>query len=65
MIKATEEIALFLDNTEIKYPELKNYFSSAENKKKELTTDQEKVSVTVSKKMLDTGNWLKPSDIEE
>lgn len=57
MIKATEEIALFLDNTEIKYPELKNYFSSAENKKKELTTDQEKVSVTVSKKMLDTDSF--------
>lgn len=57
MIKATEEIALFLDNTEIKYPELKNYFSSAENKKKELTTDREKVSVTVSKKMLDTDSF--------
>lgn len=54
MITAMQTLGLFLDNTEVVYPNLKNYFSNAEYKKKELTTDREKVLVAVSQKTLET-----------
>ena len=52
MITALEGLYLFLDNTEIKFPLLKNVYSSSQGKKLDLTTDREKIFLSVSQKVI-------------
>jgi len=53
-ITALTDLTLFLDNTEVIYPKLKNYFSSDENTLTKLSDGTAKVTVSVSQKILDT-----------
>ena len=54
MIEATEEIHLFLDNTEVVYPKLKKHYSTSNKTLSDLATSEEQVAFSVSKKMLET-----------
>lgn len=53
-ITAIDYLYLFLDDTEVVYPQLKNYFSNGQRKKLELTTDREKVNISISQKIFET-----------
>ena len=54
MIEATEEIHLFLDNTEVVYPKLRKHYSTSNKTLSDLATSEEQVAFSVSKKMLET-----------